>query len=1002
MKEEDFKNPSKEFRGAPFWSLNDRLEDDELKRQIALMDEAWFGGFFLHAREGLTTSYMGEEWMGRLKACVEAAEARGMYAWLYDEDKWPSGFAGGIVTAQKPEYRAKVLSMMVSGRLDEVREAVRVFECDFIDGKPVNLKPPSGEGMAGKNYLYFCLCEGGIGSKWYDGFTYLDTLSHEAVKAFIESTYEPYYKRFGKWFGSVIPGIFTDEPNYYAPRAVDYPSIPWTTGFPDYFIARKGYDLREHLPSLFFNVGDYMKVRFDYWSAVTSLFVEAYSKQLYEWCDAHGFKYTGHYLMEETLVSQTRVAGAAMPHYEYMHLPGIDHLSRNIHGFLTVKQVASAANQLAKERVLSESYGCSGQNMSFEDRKWIGDWEYVLGVNLLNHHLSLYTMRGRRKRDYPPTIFYQQPWWKYNALIDAYFARLSYALSRGFRVADILVIHPIGSAWTVYSPINPREAERLHRDFETVCRLLLETHRDYELGDEAIMAGHGKVEGVKIGIGRGVYSAIIIPPSVNIAETTLKLLSEYAENGGLLIAVKPTPNLVEGKTSGKLQNLLTKALTINLSEEELAAALKPVKAKVEVSDPVGKPVRNVWYHLRRDAHQQILFLANTNMDGGFDLTVKVRGKGAFEEWNPFNGDVKPIPYEAEEGYTTYSFNLPPAGSKLLVLDELKEPVESGKAEAATWKEITLPRKWRVQRMDLNAITLDHCRFKVEDGDWSTVVPVWKAHRQVSRSGLGAKFTIEYRFEAELKPGENKEVWLVIESPERYVVRVNGVPISYREDYGWWVDTSFKKIPVGSLVKGGLNTVAVDGRVGFYKEMIAGTDAHDLETELESIYIVGDFAVENRENRRFKIVDESLVAQSGDFVRGGYPFYAGILSLTQELNLPRIYGKAVMVIEGLKAIVANVIVNGFEAGQIFLRPHEVDVTSFLKEGVNMLEVQLVGSLRNLLGPHHHKAGELLSVGPGSFVDEVNWVDDYNFVPFGLEDVKILFEEGNKPKRGLSQP
>jgi len=994
VKEEAFRSPGKEFRGAPFWSLNDRLEDGELRRQIALMDEGWFGGFFLHAREGLTTPYMTPEWLDRMAACVEEAERRGMYAWLYDEDKWPSGFGGGMVTAQRREYRAKALAMMISGRLDEVKEAIRVFECDLVDGKPENPKPTAREETTpGKNYLYFCLWQSGIGSKWYDGFAYLDTLNPEAVRAFTESTYKPYYRRLGKSFGSTIPGIFTDEPNIYAGRSVgvlDYPSIPWTEGLPEYFQARKGYDVRDHLPSLFFDVGDYRRVRYDFWGVLSTLFLEAFTKQLYDWCEQHGLRFTGHYLAEETLLSQIRYTGSILPHYEYMHVPGIDHLSRNITGFLTVKQVASVANQLGKERVLSETYGCSGQNLSFEDRKWIGDWEYVLGVNLLNHHLSLYTMRGRRKRDYPPTIFYQQPWWRHNPLIDAYFARLSYALSQGARLANVLVLHPIGSAWAIYSPLNARETERLHEGFEALCRLLLELHRDFELGDEEILAKHARAQDGRLLVGRCSYEAVLLPPGVTIAETTLRLLEGFIQGGGLLITVEPTPSLVEGKPSEALQGLLAKAAKIRLSEAQLLQGLRRLQAEVEVSDPAGRPARDVWYHLRRDGSQKILFLADTNRERGFHVTVRLKGTGRLEEWNPLNGDVKAIPSKAQDGFTVASLDLPPVGSRLLVLDEAKEPLRPEAESPKALRAISLERRWLLRRHDPNALTLDYCRVKVEDGEWGPLVPVWRAHRQVSHLGLGVRFSVQYSFEAALGPREDGRAWLVLETPERYAVKVNEMSVAHKEEHGWWVDTSFRRVPIGGLLRRGLNTVELEGRTGFHKEMIAGTDAHEFETEIEHAYIIGDFAVESLGNRGFRLVEEGREARSGDLVKQGYPFFAGTVSLTQELELSKVHGRAILAFEGLSAIVANVLVNDREAGQVFLRPHELDVTGLLKEGGNTIEVQLVGSLRNLLGPHHHKAGELFSVGPGSFTDELNWIDGYSFVSFGLEDAELLME------------
>ena len=82
------------YRPIPFWSWNDKLDPEELRRQIRSMRAASMGGFFMHARGGLETEYMSEEWFTAIKASIEEAKAQGMNAWCYDENGWPSGFAG--------------------------------------------------------------------------------------------------------------------------------------------------------------------------------------------------------------------------------------------------------------------------------------------------------------------------------------------------------------------------------------------------------------------------------------------------------------------------------------------------------------------------------------------------------------------------------------------------------------------------------------------------------------------------------------------------------------------------------------------------------------------------------------------------------------------------------------------------------------------------------------------------------------------------------------------
>src|SRR5512136_2814171 len=130
-----FQNPPSEYREVPFWSWNDDLDPAELARQIKLMDEAGWGGFFMHARVGLRTPYMGKQWMACIRACVEAARERSMSAWLYDEDKWPSGFAGGLSVAANPDYRDQCLVCKVDNKSALLAERIATFAAREVKGQ---------------------------------------------------------------------------------------------------------------------------------------------------------------------------------------------------------------------------------------------------------------------------------------------------------------------------------------------------------------------------------------------------------------------------------------------------------------------------------------------------------------------------------------------------------------------------------------------------------------------------------------------------------------------------------------------------------------------------------------------------------------------------------------------------------------------------------------------------------------------------------------------------
>jgi len=991
---DDFRNPSKDFRGAPFWSWNDDLKDRELCRQVRGMKAAGLGGFFMHSRIGLITPYLSEEWMDRIRAVIGESRRLGMNAWLYDEDRWPSGFAGGMMPSKGPEYGLKRFECEERGsadvegmKLDE--DVIGIFTCVREGGKIMNVEKAVGgeaiDGGEGKAVLIFRKKLEGR-SDWYNGYGYVDLMSPKVVDAFIDSTYEAYKGEFRGEFGRTIPGIFTDEPNFS--QWGETASVPWTERLSAFFKERNGYDILDALPGLFYDFGEYMRVRVDFWSAVTDLFMESFSRRIYDWCKANRLKFTGHYLCEDNLTVQTRYIGAAMPHYEYMHVPGIDHLGRNIDDLITVKQVSSAAHQLGKGRVLCETYGCSGWNMSFEDQKWIGDWQLCLGVNLLNQHLALYSLRGCRKRDFPPSINYQQPWWPHYRLVSDYFARLSYILTRGRHVADILVIHPIQSAWSVYSPRDTTGADALNKRFVYVSEALCGIHRDYDFGDEKIMAKLGRVDGDMIIVGESKYKLIIVPPCTTLRAGTFDLLRQFVEGGGKLIFIDPVPELVDCRRSDRLKGLMERAERIGCDKDWLRRSLDELlPCDVDVKGDEGKQIGSIYYQHRILGKVHIYFFANTDRSRSHEATICLRGEGRVEEWDPLKGSIKAVACRSENGHTILKRVFQRTGSLLLMLDTSKKATKESEPEERMVSTTDLRDTWEISKMDYNALTLDYCQYKFEGREWSERVPVWKVQREAEKSNEKIKVSLRYTFRAEFSKRRRRRIYVVMETPEKYEIMMNGKKMKYKEA-GWWVDISFKRVDISRFVVNGENALEVTCL--FRRPTIPGTLVFLKDgVELESVYVIGDFAVKgSREG--FYITDESEEAHTGDLVQQGYPFYTGTMVYTQTVKVKKT-DRTYIEFESLDTIVTRIVVNGKVASIMPWKPHKLDISRLIREGRNKITVEAVSSCRNLLGPHHHMAGELTWVGPGSFSDEANWTDEYSFVKFGIGKARLVHTE-----------
>jgi hypothetical protein len=1027
---DQFSNPPLSFRGAPFWSWNDRLQVPELQRQVHDMHAHGMGGFFMHSREGLETPYLGPEWMECIRETVKTAKETGMNAWLYDEDRWPSGFAGGRVPAQGGDaFRAKLLSMVQADQPPAADEALLAcFAARLEDGRLESFRMlgPEATIQPGETCLVFQR-EISNPSEWFNDDAYADNLNPASVKAFIDITYEAYKKEVGEEFGKAVPGIFTDEPNimsHHAPNARR--SLPWTDGLLEFFRARRGWDLRTALPLLFFEEASpkstaAARARHDFWWTISERFTSAYSKQLGEWCSQHGLAFTGHFLYEQEMGYAIRTGGAVMPHYRWQHVPGIDMLTEQNREFLTIKQCSSVANQFGRKRVLSEMYGCSGWEFTFEGQKWNGDWQYVLGVNLRCQHLALYTLKGGRKRDYPPSFNYNTTWWKYNGVVEDYFARVGLVTSSGRAVRDVLILHPVATGWSMLGE-GEASAERVNAFSERLnefVRALLAAHYDFDFGDEQILASDASIVGREIVIGRAVYPLLVIPPETRtMLPSTANLISRFLAAGGQVLAFNPLPEWVRAEPSAQLSALWQHPnLTILPEASALQAALEAhLPRRISLVTPWGQQAAGLLYMQRElEDGRTAFFIVNNERSSGCEVKVTLEGRGRVEEWDALSGAIHAIP--AYEHGETLSFNASfgPAGSKLYIIDPAAEPLRL-QAEDARFSRLAATGRGiehavyigpacRFQRTDPNLLTLDRCCYRLNEDEWSEEMDVWRAQqqvreklglRQVFYNGLpqryrwasddaasagagstqgGREARVELRFAFAVGVVPETPVNLVVEGANGMRFSLNGQMVS-SEPSGWYLDRAFECILLPAL------------RLGT-NEIILTIDSYTNSRELEDCFLSGDFAV--LPSREIGAEPPSL--HFGEWTTQGYLHYAGGM-VYQAIYEHDIATRATLILGDVRAVDVAVHVNGRVVGHIpWQSANGFDLSAYLSPGPNQLGIEVVASPRNMLGPLHLATGRQPWTDWRSFrrTDET-YTPDYVVQPWGLiGQVKILITE-----------
>lgn len=875
---------AKQDRPIPFWSWNEKLDVQNTKQQVSRMHTVGMGGFFMHARTGLQTRYMGEEWFDNIQTAIDEAKRFGMRPWVYDENGWPSGFGNGWVNGLGVAYQQKYLRM---------------------EDTPTH--PEQQICKSGDHYFYYEVNP-----------LYVDNLDKKVVKEFINRVYEPYYRRFG----NDIEGFFTDEPE------VANKGIVWSFVLEDAYKARYQDDLLDHLEELFLPKGDYKTTRIRFWKLVTDLFSESYGKQIYDWCGERGLKLTGHLLSDHAMADQVASNGACMPHYEHFHIPGMDWLGRKPDDALNMYQVASVAEQLGKPAVLTESFALCGQGVSFAELKGNYEWQMVRGVNLLCPHLQGYSIRGFRKRDYPPAMYYQQPWWsEYDKWIDG-MSRIGKILREGRHPVELLVLQPMTTVWAAYEGSDSEKVKALEKRFFEVLKQLERKHVAFHLGDETILERHGKVRDGKLIVGQQAYSCVITDCCEEFLDSTEQLLRQFREQGGRVLS-----------------------------------------AEAVQKDPIiDNP--DITYTKRFFEGHPVHYFVNSSPEEKF-AEINVRGK----QMDIYTGEFAPF---------AGAHRFEPWGSLVLFEDETAE-----KAAVLAEDPISLDGVYTVVDDPLNTLTLDKCDYWFDGQRQEKDGYILNICERANKLKREVNIKMDFHVQADVIP---EKLFLVTETPERFTICINGVKIDktvvgcFRDESFKKIDVR-KYFRVGmNTITYRCDFVQSEA---FYENLekaySCGSERNKLtyDMEIEAIYLLGNFSL--RTDGDWNVLDSVAVRYTGDFVidkpvervdlrnleQQGFPFFCGDLTLEGEIDVQGENPVLILDMKGINAL--RVEIGDFK--RTVLTEDRLSLAS-VPLGKQKIRLTLINNLRNLLGPHHLEEGECYSVRPKEFYQEDSvWTSGY---------------------------
>ena len=523
-----------------------------------------------------------EEHWELFRESLEMCERMGLRVWLYDEDGYPSGGAGGLTLKGHPEYEAyglcclsyeikkseyltvqkpkgydKVLSVYaIEG--DTFKASDRVDLMRFVDEKGTLCWDCA---FTGKVYYLVTrpLFEGVHASRNYHKIRrYIDVLDKDAVKRFVEITYEAYEKHAGDFFGNLIEAVFTDEPSVMGgylpilnidsrnllqdipdPEVPLYPFVVWSRKFAEEFLERKGYDILPFVPLLFARRGPaFRKVRTDYYDVMTSLYEEAFFVAIGDWCSRHGVAFTGHLLSEEALCTQVQQEGEFFRLMRHMHQTGIDMLTadpaRVAQVPLLPKTAASAAHQYGRQHVMSETSDFierqMGENTEPERAFASIAAQFACGVDRFTSYFS---------EDKYETAVYRR-------IYDGV-SKIGQFLEGGVHVAPLLIYYPAKTAWEFMNPSSQvssrrtyeREMEACENSLQSALIFFQQNCLDYDLVNEEGLRLIKSDSGYIMNCGKEKYQALYIPYADLETEGILPLIHKLAA-AGLLVYIEET------------------------------------------------------------------------------------------------------------------------------------------------------------------------------------------------------------------------------------------------------------------------------------------------------------------------------------------------------------------------------------------------------------------------------------------------------------------------------
>jgi len=682
----NFKNPPSEYGIVLWWGWDGPMTNEVIINDLNKIKSMGFQGVMIEAGYGMTEKYLSPGWFELVKFAVEQARIRGMHVWIEDEGKYPSGFAGGKFSDERPDLRMQ--GLVVKERIDvkngekisrklspETVSAVATNSADNsvkvldLTSGELNWKAPEGNWkviLVEHQFRTAVTRSVNNPTRGKDATASLcDYLNPDATRQFIAWTHEQYKKYFGSEFGKTFMGIMGDEP--------DFGFTPWTPKILEEFKSRKGYDIKPYLALLFIPQpnDEAKRIKADYWDVWSSLFGENFFRIQADWCKENNIDYIVHLNHEEIAPALVKSEGDYFKNMRHVGVPGVDVIWSQIwmdHIADYPKLASSAAHLFGKPRAFTESFAAFTYRPSVSQAKWVLDYELVRGINsvqimfMLSSANSAITRPSKDSASSPAIQQRRNSFFMTDSFpqVAKYFNRASYLLSIGRPTAQIAVYYPTSSMWLGDNDANT--------SCLAIVQKLMESQRDFDFVDEQALSSVLSIQ--KSGfrnLSGQTYSTIIIPSISVISTLALKRLKIFTKHGGKVIFLGRTPEMQIERTFQNASKTVDFSWATCEPSGELTSIVLNALPKADVE--FDKSCPEIKYIHRKLADADLYFFFNEGTERQ-ERNINLIGTGKVQLWDLLKGEIKNVTSVSNKnGIVRLPLNLDGWETKFILIGE---------------------------------------------------------------------------------------------------------------------------------------------------------------------------------------------------------------------------------------------------------------------------------------------------------------------------------------------